>query len=403
MIIILFSLMSFAHASPGAFFADLENFRNKNLSLQTEKQNLNASTDLLLSRQLFWTPKLSLSAEGAQTSINSGTLLESDNLSANLNWNLSRGGSDWSALKGARAQKAAQELQVLNESLRVEVKAADLIFKSIYLVELKRIQEQLLKLKDESLKIVSDRYHQGKLPLQDVTKSEVDLTQQKNKLRIAQLDVLENKSQISSLFIEDLRTTKWPFTEKTNPRSSKTEKVPLVEQKYWLSQSQEAIWKASKGLHWPSLDLKFQYQQSPIKERSNSQWTGLLSLTFPLWDQFETSAKVSDSYAKYMAALNEYKDTQQSLLQKNDFLKDKIQTLRVNLIEAKNNLETSRKLYQDVLKGFRLGRISTNDLFTEQNRLLESENTFAVSQLSFHQSLIEVCALAGITCSECLE
>ena len=55
-----------------------------------------------------------------------------------------------------------------------------------------------------------------------------------------------------------------------------------------------------------------------------------------------------------------------------------------------------------MLNSFRLGRISTNDLFLEQNRLLESENDLALSQLNYHQCLVETCALSGIKTINCL-
>jgi outer membrane protein TolC len=249
---------------------------------------------------------------------------------------------------------------------------------------------------------VNDRYHQGKLPLQEVTKSEVDFIQQKSKVRNASLDLQENKSQINSSFIDNVKTSQWPFDEKCSPKLPENLNIPQVEQKYWISKSREETWKATKGLHWPSLDLDLQRIASPIKTRTASEWVGLISLSFPIWNQYETSAKVSSAYADYMISLNEYKITDQNLREKSLFLKSKIAISRLNLTESKTNLEKSRKLYQDILNSFRLGRISTNDLFLEQNRLLESENALAFNLLTFHQSLIETCALAGMNARECL-
>jgi outer membrane protein TolC len=305
-------------------------------------------------------------------------------------------------LNDAKAQKQAQELQLLNEGLRVEIAASDLIFKSLYLIEVERIQKEFLKLKEESLKIVTDRYHQGKLPLQEVTKSEVDYIQQKSKLRNASLDIQENKSQISSSFIDTIQTSQWPFDEKISPKLPDNFKIPQVEQKYWMSKSKEESWKAIKGQHWLSLDLDLQRVESPLKSRTEKEWIGLISLSFPIWNQYETSARVSYAFADYLSSLNDYKSTDQNLHEKNIFLKSKIVTSRLNLTESKTNLDKSRKLYQDILNSFRLGRISTNDLFLEQNRLLESENALANNLLTFHQCLIETCALAGISARECL-
>lgn len=402
MIALIFSLALPAQAVSSRFLSDINNFRKKSLSLQTEQQNLESASDVLLSKKFFWTPTLSVSANQSQTKQNSTTISDYNYWQADASLNLFRGGSDLNSLFSASAQKKAQELQVLNEGLAVEMKASDLIFKSVYLTESLRIQEQLLKLKEESLKIVKDRYQQGKLPSQEVVKSEVDLTQQKNKLRLASLEVLENKTDISNLFISEVQTKEWPFDEKTSLQNSSADKMPLIEQKYWTAQSREEAWRAAKGEHWPSIDLHLQYQESDIQKRENNQLVGLISLTIPLWNRFETSAQVSSQFSHYTSALNDYKSTEQIVKNKSVFLKEKINTARLNLTEAKKNALAARKLYEDVLKSFRVGRISTNDLFIEQNRLLDSENTLALNQLTFHQSLIEACTLSGLTTAECL-
>ncbi len=403
MMLLLLSLVTSVNAEITPFLGDLENFKKKNSNLQTEQQNLVASNDLLLSRKLFWTPKLSVSLEKNKTKINNQDDREGSSAVADLSLNLFKGGSDWNNLKDAKAQNKAQQLQLLNENLRIEVKASDLIFKSLYILESKRIEEQLLKLKEDSFKIITSRYNQGKIPLQEVTKSEVDLALQKNKLRSAILELSENKSMISSLFINIIETNNWPFNEKTSPKLPESSKLPVAEQKFWVSQSKEQAWQATKGLHWPSLDLHLQYLQAPYNQRSNNQVAGVITLTLPIWNRLETSSQVSTAYAQYIGALNDYKDTEQVLTQRTLFLKEKIETARLNLNESRRNLNLSKKLYDDILKSFRLGRITTNELIIEQNRLLDSENNLALSQLTFHQGIIEACTLSGLKSSECLQ
>jgi outer membrane protein TolC len=252
------------------------------------------------------------------------------------------------------------------------------------------------------LRIVNDRYHQGKLPLQEVTKSEVDLTQQKNRSRQAALDLSENYAEMASLFMTDVQTKAWPFTEKTDPKIQPGLKIPTLEQKYWFNESQEQAWRSVKGGHWPSIDASIQYQQAPIKDRTTDLWVATLQMTLPIWNQYETSAKISNAFAQYTASLNDFKDSEQRVQQRSEFLKEKIKVARINLTEAKTNLEKAKDLYQNILRSFRLGRLSTNDLFLEQNRLFDSENSLAQSQLIFHQTLIETCALVGLRASSCL-
>ncbi len=402
MITWLMILLTSAHASTKAYFEDIENFTNKNLNLKSEVQTQRSREDSLLSRKLFWTPKIGVSAYQSQTQLNNANS-KNDAVQADLTLNLYRGGSDYNYLQSAKALLKHQELQVVNETLKLQVTASDLVFKNLYLKESAELQEKILKLKEESLKITQDRYRQGKTPQQEVTKAEVDISQQRSRLRLANLEVIENQSQIKAYFVEEIKTKIWPFSEKIMAKNSdKLQKTPLVEQKYWFSQAQEQIWKSAKASHWPSLDLSLQYKEYPFNERSNRETVGALTLTIPLWSQYETEAKISSAYAEYFAAMNDFKITEKSVIEKNNLLKEKLDVLRQNLVDAKKNLQISRKLYQDMLKSFKLGRLSSNDLFIEQNRLLENENSFSSSQLSFHQSIVEACALAGLSVQVCV-
>lgn len=404
MIAFIFALiLTPSKSAPISFVTDLNNFKSKSLSLETEKQNLQTTSDQLLSKKLFWTPNLSVSANQTENKINSDPTTRNNYWQADLSLNIFRGGSDLNTVFSASAANKAQMLQLQNENLRVEIKASDLIFQLLYLTESFRIQKQFVKLKEESYKIVKDRYAQGKLPSQEVVKSEVDFNQQKNRMRVAQLEINETISKINSLFVSEILTKDWPFDEKTVQQASNANSLPLIEQKYWTAQSREEAWRASRGLHWPSLDFQLQYQESDLKKRDNNQVTGILSLTLPLWNRLETSAQVSASYAQYVSAINDYKDTLQSIKQKSAFLNEKISVSKQNLIETKKNTQAARQLYQDVLRSFRVGRISTNDMFIEQNRLLENEITLAQNQLTYHQSLIESCAIAGLSVSDCLK
>ena len=109
--------------------------------------------------------------------------------------------------------------------------------------------------------------------------------------------------------MSELKTLKWPFNEEIEIKKIEETKKPLIEQKYWLSQSQKAIWESAKGEHWPSIDLNLQYRDSLAKDQSKSQLLGLVTLTLPIWNQYETSAKISTSYAQYFSALNILKQT----------------------------------------------------------------------------------------------
>lgn len=387
-----------------SFFNDLEAFKEKSLNLSTQRSSLEAASSSLLAKKLFWTPSLSADVQKGKE-VNNGTeSVYPTTLGVQMNWNLFQGGKSYHDLMASKAKYREQELSLYNESLQVEVTGADLIFKNIYLQEIVRIAEEVVRLKEESLKIAKDRFAQGKLPHHEMIKAEVDLTQQRSKLRSSKLDLFENKTEFQSFFISTIKTSTWPFSESAEakqPTTSSPTTFPLLEQKYWSAQSYEAFWNSSKSLHYPSIDFSMEYKKE-LTQDQNKSLVGLVTLTFPLWNGYESSSQIAQNWAQYQSALNDQKSSEQKINQKYLFLKEKINVARSNLIEAQKNLSLSKGLYKEVSKAFLLGRISINDLFLEQNRLIESENSLSNSQLLFHQSLIEYCAITGIKASVCI-
>jgi len=403
LIVFIYSTKSVASATPAAeiFYNDLDSFKEKSFTLKSERQKLESSSTTLLSKKLFWTPSISTDLRQGKSSNNGIETNSAATLGAQINWNLFQGGKGYRDLESMKAKYKELELELFNESLQVEINAADLIFKNIYLQEMVRISEQIVKLKEESLKIAKNRFTQGKLPHHEMIKAEVDFTQQRSHLRNAKLDLFENKTQLQSMFIDTIKTTNWPFADTIKAKTPNTLNFPMLEQKYWSTKSYEAAWTSSKSLHFPSLDFNFQYDKGLSRDQ-NYNWLGQVSLTFPLWSRYESSAQISQSYLQYQMALNDQKASEQKLNQKYTFLQEKIEVTRDNLLEAQKNLQLTKELYKEVSKAFILGRISINDLFVEQNRLIESENSLSNNQLLFHQSLIEYCALTGLNAANCL-
>lgn len=90
-----------SNSTQSPFFSDLEAFKEKNLTLQSKKNSLSASSEGLLSKKLFWTPTISShlqkSKEFSRGSIGSSSSLTSNSesetlLGVEMNWNLFQGG-----------------------------------------------------------------------------------------------------------------------------------------------------------------------------------------------------------------------------------------------------------------------------------------------------------------------
>jgi outer membrane protein TolC len=210
-------LASPAEAAPADLLADLELFRQRSLVLRSEREKLDAEGTTKLSRLLQITPSVSAGIGKAETRASSDLTGKSKSIydywRLSAEWNLFRGFSDYHAWRAAQKSENAQGYQVRSEELRVELEGAKVIFNRLYLLDALTAQRELLKLKQETIRIGKDRYGQGKIPLQDVTKMEVDLSQQENSVRLAEISLAENEAAYKAFFVDDLRTKTWPLAE----------------------------------------------------------------------------------------------------------------------------------------------------------------------------------------------
>lgn len=385
------------------FFSDLESFRAKSLRPQVQQTFIAAAEDALRAKKLFWTPDLSLALGQTDSSLNGLNVGNRNYLQAAASINIFKSGQDLMALERGEYQLKAQQSQRKSEDLDVEMVSAQLIFKSLYLKQSKKVQEDLRRMKTESLRIVKERYSQGKTPQQEVTKVEVDLNQQNNKIRSAQIALSENEMEIKNLFVRSVQTESWPFSDKTKTSESREAKNFTLEKMYWQSRSKELEWQSQRREHGPRLDLSFQAQEFPARDRDNREVVTLLELKLPIWSKFETTAASSAAFAAKASAEADYLGLQQATENKKEFLALRLELSRQSLKEAQNNLQKSQNLYQNMVKNFSLGRISANDLFLEQNRILESESDLFQSLIVFHQTLVETCHIQGSSLQECIK
>lgn len=403
MIFLFLSTIVWASADP--FFQDLEAFRAKNPGLKTELSRVEAASARALSRALHWTPDISLNASRNRTtsrSFDEKTVSDSNSWGVSANFSLFRGGADLMASSAANANKEAQSLQYESEVLSLENRVSKLLFQNLFLKESLSIQKSLLQLKEESLRIGKERFSQGKIPLQEVTKLELDISQQRNRVRQTELEVESNLVSLRSLFVDETKTKDWPFSSSTKVGFAKSETSPVVKSLQLRASSAHKSYWAAKLSHAPSIDLNLRYQESPIRTRESREWLGSIDLTFPIWSKYSTSASIAEAHSALQEAENsalakeKEEELQKGLIQK------KLDVFAKNLQENTSNLEKSERLYRDMLRNFQLGRISVNDLFLEQNRRFESVLSYVESKMAFHEGIMDACSAWGKRARDCL-
>lgn len=385
-----------------AFFADLDQVQSASPSLKSERERLNALRTLLTSRKFQWTPSLSASI-GKQTPLGATNLdLDQEIWRLDAQWNLWNSGSSWKAHRASEREWEAQKLQTLNESLQLEGQAARAIFRTLYYRDVLQSGKELVRLRAESHRIVLEKFKRGQIPRQEVSKSEVDQSQQETRLRSLEVEALEIRAQWTALFDKPPQTDSWPFAEDLRLAPLRETGSPLTRRLEKLAEAAQAQYSATWALHFPSLDLAASLIQSPWQSSQSPQWSASLLLTIPLWNRYETTAAAASAGADWTRAQGESDLQKRTERGQREILAEKIQLQKKNLTDARTNLEKSRKLYADMLKAFRHGRLSVNELLIEQNRLIDSEISLAQSRLAFHEALLEHCAITGLRLRDCL-
>ena len=396
---------------PETFLHDLDAFKARSPAIRTQAAVLNAAAYRALSRSLYWTPEVNFTASRnerrAQANVSTqdlsyraSTFQSSDLLAVNGQLNLFRGFADMKNAGAARLQKESAELQLENSNLSVELEGARLIFSSLYLKEALDAQKEQLRLREEALRIGRERYKQGKIPLQEVTTVEVDLADLRTKLRQAELAVQENLVNLKNLFVDTFATKDWPFA--VGQRLDLGDQAsPLLRSLRLDEESAKKSEQATRLLHLPSIDLNLNYQMYPVRTLENRELLGSLSFTLPLWSRFETVAATAQASAATADAKAKADTREREEGLRREFLRKKVALSVANVEEAEKNVQRSETLYQAMLRSFQLGRISANDLQIEQERRIRVLLSLAESKQSFHESLMEACAIWGNQARKC--
>lgn len=395
-----------AAPAPVDFLADLELFKARSLVLRSDVQALDAAKSATLSRLLQFTPKIRGGIGKQWDKIDGPTsALSSDSRywywRGSADWNLFKAGGDYFAWKAAREAQASADFEVKNQELKTELDGANLVFRRLFLRDSAGAQAELLKLKQETLRIGRDRYRQGKIPLQDVVKMEVDLSQQQNLVRQSEIDLAENEAAYRAFFVDELKTKDWPFTAAAVPVPSGDTRSFEQNRLQKRADSLDYSWRSSLAQHAPSIDFSLSYRNYPLSGPNYQAWSGTLELSIPLWSRWELKADNAQAYAAAQRAENDAQQNARREDLRRDFLGKKVSLSRASLEESRVNLDRANRLYADMLRSFQLGRLSTNDLFQEQDRKIRAILSFSQSRLDYHSSLMESCALRGLSARAC--
>jgi outer membrane protein TolC len=357
-------------------------FNDINLSLASEKKQ-QAKLYLVPQIELFYTSLISKE--------NSSFKNSQYGLSANVG--LFQFGQSYYNYLSQNASFEVQKLEYSRKKIEIENKILTSLFKNTLLLKKLALYKQIENLKRKALKVAQQRYDRGNLPRQQLEKVEIDLTNLSSQRITTERELAESEMEILKYQLSDFKR-EWPFAGMANKvkKSLKPEDFADIKILNLKSESFENLLVSSRRAYFPSLGLTGRAYQWKQDQTQSQEWDISLTVSWPLWD----------NYSRSITNLTAYRDFQYWQLEKTRVVRDwqkkvstkeeQLEKLSAQLNQSAENLKKLNALYADTESLFSQGRITVNELFQDQQLLLETQINYENELYAFHQFVMEYCS-----------
>ncbi len=405
LLIFLFSLN--LSASEVSFREVLNELVARDTKVPRQEARVDSADSRLLSQRLGFLPQITT---GYGTTDSSSSFDRTNRLFLAAELNLFRGGTDMSRLSAQSSQVNSDRALREDLILKAEFDSAELLFTYLEALNRRRIFNELMKIKQESLDVIKLRSRRGLVPAPEVLKAEIDWQNARAQFLAAETELERRKNFLQEALGHLNINSKWPMNtdllkiELKNLEDSKanlSDRPDLQARQSEIERDRYRL-QASKRDFFPKLDLSYTWQRQGREDFEQNERVMMLNLTFPLFDGWKSMAAYKDEVANMTASTYQYIESERAARaqlessQKN--LKVLIQTAR----ERDRTLELSRRLFEDNFKRYEEGRVTVNDLQVDQNRLLDTELLANRGWLDAHIGVVSYCHAKGTRLFSCL-
>lgn len=348
----------------------------------------------------FWTPDLQV--YGSQTATQDQRSFSQKQWGLAAQLNLFQFGKDYYLYQSRQANLLATKSYYQNAYMDLENQYLNILFKNIFLLHKLELYTEIEALKKNTLKVAEQRFDRGNLPRQQVDKVAIDLANFESQKIGLEKELNENSVLMKKYELMEI-TSVWPLL------SLKDAEFKPFENKSSLLFTQlenetleaEQLYNYEKSQYWPSLDLSGRYYKFVEDTSLPNQWELSLTVTWKLWDKYAQNLNVMDSYRKANVANVKWNQYKNNLPNEQDNIFTQIQLSQKRLKKSLNSLTKLHSLYQDSEKLFSQGRMSVNELFQDQQLLMETKINFENDILDFHQNLLSYCKQKSLRIWDC--
>lgn len=327
--------------------------------------------------------------------------------------NLFRSGGDYAGLKASRHDIENQKLTLARERQGAEDEAASALIQYIGQSRLVEIGEKLIQVRTDSLRVARERFDRGLMPRQEVDKTLIDLDITRARLADTLTTLAESAAKLETALGHTNVKLDWPWTDQLSKKDLEVDAKPfdLLRRPDYLAsiENQEArSWRRRQAMAslLPSIDLVATYGLGTSGVSDRTTFVGLLTLSVPLFDGFKNWGEFGVERARLAQAAVQVEGVRRSAPAEVKTLKRSFTISRESAMAREQTARLTRRLYDDNLQRFKLGRASANDIAIDQARLLESQQLEVQGWLNAHATFLKLChALGGFvdpdgTCRE---
>ena len=294
---------------------------DSDLDIKSSELNIETARARRTKQLGAFTPSVALESSHVRSGEPFANPRQSGDIAASMN--LFSSGADYAGLKASlRDIDASRELR-LSQIQKAEQSALEVLISEMASARRLQINEKIVELRSESLRIAKERYAKGILPQQEVDKISIDLENSRAKLidakseeASAQADLLSRLGgQDGTRSPETLRLqAEWPWRNAISSESRlesepfQIEQLPDYRAALKTLEAEGFRRHQARSAFLPSLDLTGSYGSADVSQPGLRDWAATLTLTIPLFEQLKGwSATSLQVLAQESAELNRRK------------------------------------------------------------------------------------------------
>ena len=322
-------------------------------------------------------------------------------------------GADSATVAGSILSQQGSEISTRLLRSKIENSMASLLINSIKLKKLVVVEDSLFKSREALLYKAEGLYKRGLLPEEELEKNRVDTGLAKLQLAEIQMNSINELRTVEAALGGRPGPLEWPWDlpffarfEKWNGRPwieknlSRVLEEPLLEKK----KAENAVIMA-RAQTLPSVSFSSGLSKSFAlrgEEPLATSWSMQFSASVPIYSRFENSSRLEAALLQLGSANFRLEEKQRNfldlVLRTESSFRNKVKAASERtafLVRARKNLERSRER-------FVAGRISSNELTTDESRMLQMEQIRITLIADLHKDLLELCRVLTLSLVECV-